>query len=160
MQAENLILLVGQLLDLKSHEILVDAYAGVGVFATLLATKVRKVIAIEESQSAVDDYLECENRIDNLEFLLGKTENVLPLIDEKIDSLILDPPRLGCHPDVINSILIKKPHKLAYVSCDPESLARDLNLLMAGGYQIMNIQPIDMFPQTFHVETISILEIK
>jgi len=160
LQAENLILLVGQLLDLKSHEILVDAYAGVGVFATLLATKVRKVIAIEESQSAVDDYLECENRIDNLEFLLGKTENVLPLIDEKIDSLILDPPRLGCHPDVINSILIKKPHKLAYVSCDPESLARDLNLLMAGGYQIMNIQPIDMFPQTFHVETISILEIK
>ena len=74
--------------------------------------------------------------------------------------MILDPPRLGCHPDVIDSILVKKPYKLAYVSCDPESLARDLNLLVAGGYQIMNIQPIDMFPQTYHIETISILEIK
>ena len=129
------------------------------MFASLLATKVRKVIAIEESQSAVDDYLQSDNSIDNLEFLLGKTENVLPLIDEDIDSVILDPPRLGCHPNVINSILIKKPTKLAYVSCDPESLARDLNLLVKGGYKIKNIQPIDMFPQTYHVESITILEI-
>ena len=160
LQAEKMILLVSELLNLKSHEVLVDAYAGVGVFATLLATKVRKVIAIEESQSAVEDYLQSDNHVDNLEFLLGKTENVLPFITGDIDSVILDPPRLGCHPDVIDSILVKKPYKLAYVSCDPESLARDLNLLVAGGYQIMNIQPIDMFPQTYHIETISILEIK
>ena len=159
LQAEKMILLVSELLNLKTDEILVDAYAGVGVFASLLATKVRKVIAIEESQSAVDDYLQSDNPIDNLEFLLGKTENVLPLIDEDIDSVILDPPRLGCHPNVINSILIKKPTKLAYVSCDPESLARDLNLLVTGGYKIKNIQPIDMFPQTYHVESITILEI-
>ena len=159
LQAEKMILLVSELLNLKPDEILVDAYAGVGVFASLLATKVRKVIAIEESQSAVDDYLQSDNPIDNLEFLLGKTENVLPLIDEDIDSVILDPPRLGCHPNVINSILIKKPTKLAYVSCDPESLARDLNLLVKGGYKIKNIQPIDMFPQTYHVESITILEI-
>jgi len=159
LQAEKMILLVSELLNLKPDEILVDAYAGVGVFASLLATKVRKVIAIEESQSAVDDYLQSDNSIDNLEFLLGKTENVLPLIDEDIDSVILDPPRLGCHPNVINSILIKKPTKLAYVSCDPESLARDLNLLVTGGYKIKNIQPIDMFPQTYHVESITILEI-
>lgn len=159
LQAEKMILLVSELLNLKTDEILVDAYAGVGVFASLLATKVRKVIAIEESQSAVDDYLQSDNSIDNLEFLLGKTENVLPLIDEDIDSVILDPPRLGCHPNVINSILIKKPTKLAYVSCDPESLARDLNLLVKGGYKIKNIQPIDMFPQTYHVESITILEI-
>ena len=159
LQAEKMILLVSELLNLKPDEILVDAYAGVGVFASLLATKVRKVIAIEESQSAVDDYLQSDNSIDNLEFLLGKTENVLPLIDEDIDSVILDPPRLGCHPNVINSILIKKPTKLAYVSCDPESLARDLNLLVKGGYKIKNIQPIDMFPQTYHVESITILEI-
>ena len=159
LQAEKMILLVSELLNLKTDEILVDAYAGVGVFASLLASKVRKVIAIEESQSAVDDYLQSDNPIDNLEFLLGKTENVLPLIDEDIDSVILDPPRLGCHPNVINSILIKKPTKLAYVSCDPESLARDLNLLVTGGYKIKNIQPIDMFPQTYHVESITILEI-
>ena len=159
LQAEKMILLVSELLNLKPDEILVDAYAGVGVFASLLATKVRKVIAIEESQSAVDDYLQSDNPIDNLEFLLGKTENVLPLIEEDIDSVILDPPRLGCHPNVINSILIKKPTKLAYVSCDPESLARDLNLLVTGGYKIKNIQPIDMFPQTYHVESITILEI-
>jgi len=160
LQAEKMILLVGDLLQLTKTDVLVDAYSGVGVFATLLANRVKKVIAIEESFSAIEDGESDSSNTGNLQFMMGKTEHVLPEIMETIDALILDPPRVGCHPDVINSILKVKPRRIAYVSCDPETLARDLDKLVAGGYITKQILPIDMFPQTYHVESISLLCLK
>ena len=93
----------------------------------------------------------------NIEFVLGKTENVLNSIEDAIDILILDPSRKGCHPDTIEAILEKSPGTIVYVSCDPITLARDLTILVEKGYSIKNVQPVDMFPQTYHVECVVIM---
>ena len=156
-QAEFMINLVGDKLRLNGNEILVDAYAGVGVFASLLSNRVRKVIAVEESQAAVKDALFGLNDLDNVHYIQGKTEEILQELKEEIDVIILDPPRTGCHPQAIVSVMSAKPNKIAYVSCDPPSLARDLNMLVQGGYQIDSVDPIDMFPQTYHTECVVIL---
>ena len=156
-QAEFMINLVGDKLGLNGDEILVDAYAGVGVFASLLSDRVRKVIAVEESQAAVKDALFGLNDLHNVHYIQGKTEEILEELEEKIDVIILDPPRTGCHPQAIASVLSAKPNKIAYVSCDPPSLARDLDMLVQGGYQIDSVDPIDMFPQTYHTECVATL---
>ena len=156
-QAEFMINLVGDKLGLNGDEILVDAYAGVGVFASLLSDRVRKVIAVEESQAAVKDALFGLNDLQNVHYIQGKTEDILEELEEKIDVIILDPPRTGCHPQAIASVLSAKPNQIAYVSCDPPSLARDLDMLVQGGYQIDSVDPIDMFPQTYHTECVATL---
>ena len=156
-QAELMIKLVVDNFELCGHETVVDAYAGVGTFAIELASKVGQVIAIEESLSAVKDSSYILGHVDNVDFKLGKTEDVLPTLDHEVDALIIDPPRVGCHPNVLNSIIGLSPLKIAYVSCDPVTLARDLNILVSGGYQVTRIEPIDMFPQTHHVECVAML---
>ena len=145
-------------LNLSGSETLVDAYSGVGTFAISLASSVGKVIAIEESASAINDAEFAIGDIDNIEFILGKTENMLSSISDDIDILILDPSRKGCHPDTIEVVLEKSPKKIVYVSCDPVTLARDLNMLLSEGYSITYVQPLDMFPQTYHVEVIVIMD--
>ena len=158
-QAEFMINLVGDKLNLDGSEILVDAYAGVGVFASLLSNQVRKVIAIEESQAAVKDALFGLNDLKNIFYVEGKTEEVLKELEDQIDVIILDPPRTGCHPNAVNSVIELKANKIAYVSCDPPSLARDLNMLVEGGYTIESVSPIDMFPQTYHTECVATLSL-
>ena len=158
-QAEFMINLVGDRLNLNGREILVDAYAGVGVFASLLSDRVRKVIAIEESQAAVKDALFGLHDLKNIYYLEGKTEEVLKELEDQVDVIILDPPRTGCHPDAIDSVIASKANKIAYVSCDPPSLARDLSMLVDGGYTVENVSPIDMFPQTYHTECVATLSL-
>ena len=158
-QAEFMINLVGDKLNLNGSEILVDAYAGVGVFASLLSKQVGKVIAIEESQAAVRDALFGLNDLENIYYIEGKTEEVLKELQERVDVIILDPPRTGCHPSAIDSVIDSKANKIAYVSCDPPSLARDLNMLVHGGYTIESVSPIDMFPQTYHTECVATLSL-
>jgi 23S rRNA (uracil1939-C5)-methyltransferase len=158
-QAEFMINLVRDKLRLNGNETLVDAYAGVGVFASLLSNKVRKVIAVEESQAAVKDALFGLNDLDNVHYIQGKTEEVLEELKEEIDVIILDPPRTGCHPQAVASVISSKANKIAYVSCDPASLARDLDILVQGGYQIDSVDPIDMFPQTYHTECVTTLSL-
>ena len=158
-QAEFMINLVGDRLNLNGREILVDAYAGVGVFASLLSNRVRKVIAIEESQAAVKDALFGLHDLKNIYYLEGKTEEVLKELEDQVDVIILDPPRTGCHPDAIDSVMASKANKIAYVSCDPPSLARDLSMLVDGGYTVENVSPIDMFPQTYHTECVATLSL-
>ena len=158
-QSETLIDLVSEHLALTKEQILVDAYAGVGTFAAILASSVKKVFAIEESASAVSDAASALSDVENLEFLLGKTEKVLGEIDDDIDALILDPPRIGCHVDTLKAVIDSRPLRVAYVSCDPSSLARDLDILVKGNYRVMNVQPVDMFPQTYHVECVASLSI-
>ena len=149
---------VRDLLELDGTEVMVDAYCGVGVFTVLLAPYVRKIVGIEESASAIEDAGLNSKDILNIEFVEGKTEHILNTLNQHIDVLLLDPPRVGCHPDVLDSVVKLKPEKVLMISCEPEAMARDLNLLCSTGiYSLETIRPVDMFPQTRHVETISML---
>ena len=152
---------VRNLLDLDGTEVMVDAYCGVGVFTVLLAPYVRKIIGIEESASAIQDAGLNSKGVSNKEFVEGKTEHVLNTLNKHIDVLLLDPPRVGCHPDVLDSVVKLKPGKVLMISCEPAAMARDLNLLCTSGmYSLETIRPVDMFPQTRHVETISMLRFR
>lgn len=141
-------------------ETLVDAYCGVGTFALLFAPRVRRVVAIEESASAVRDaeFNAVRAGADNVELVRAKVEQALPALRDGIDAVLIDPARPGLHPDVVAALLRLGAPKLAYVSCEPATLARDLRLLVDGGYRLREVQPIDMFPHTYHIETVCLLE--
>ena len=148
---------VSDRLQLGPNDVLLDAYTGVGTFAILLAPSVKKVIAVEESSAAVADAKLNGAGLNNLEFVLGRTEDVLRDLPEKPDVVVLDPPRSGCQPRALESLIEMAPPRLAYVSCDAETLGRDLKILCQGGYQLDEVAPLDMFPQTHHVECVAFL---
>ena len=144
-------------LQLGADDVLLDAYTGVGTFAILLAPSVKKVIAVEESSAAVADAKLNAAGLKNLDFVLGRTEDVLRGLPEKPDVVVLDPPRSGCQPRALESLIEMAPARLAYVSCDAETLGRDLKILCQGGYRLDEVAPLDMFPQTHHVECVALL---
>jgi 23S rRNA (uracil1939-C5)-methyltransferase len=139
---------------------LVDAYCGVGTFARLLADRAGHVLAIEESASAIRDARYNLRDAPNVEIVMGKVEAVLPDISERLDGLVIDPPRAGCQPPVLEALVARRVTRVVYVSCGPESLARDLVTLClrAGAYRLVAVQPLDMFPQTAHIENVVTLE--
>jgi 23S rRNA (uracil1939-C5)-methyltransferase len=155
--AEILALVVHDRLASRGDELLVDAYCGVGTFAILLAGSVGRVVGIEESKAAVRDAWTNAGGLRNVEFIVGKTERVLPTLTEEPDAVVLDPARAGCQPEVLDALTRLGVPKLVYVSCDPATLARDLRVLVDRGYQLQGIQPLDMFPQTYHVECVASL---
>ena len=156
-QAEKLINLVRERIVLTGKELIIDAYAGVGTYSVLLAPFVKKVIAIEESKAAIKDASVNAIGIDNIEFVAGKTEDIFETLEESPDAVILNPPRVGCHPETLESIVRRQTNKIIYISCNPETLARDLHLLVKRGFNITNIEPVDMFPQTHHIECVATL---
>lgn len=162
-QASQLAKLVREGLALDGSEVILDAYAGVGTFAILLAPFVKKVLAVEESAAAVADArenLESTGNAQNVEFLLGKTETVLQELEQVPDAVVLDPPRAGCQPPALERLAQLAPRRVAYVSCDAETLARDLKLLCQGPYSVEQVAPLDMFPQTHHVEAVAFLTLE
>jgi 23S rRNA (uracil1939-C5)-methyltransferase len=139
---------------------LVDAYCGVGVFARLMASQAGRVLAIEESASAVRDARWNLRDAPHVEVVQAKVEDDLPQRTERLDGLVIDPPRAGCQRPVLDALVTRRPPVVVYISCDPTTLARDLAYLCLtrGAFRIRSVQPLDMFPQTAHIETVVTLD--
>ena len=157
-QAERLAERVLEALALTGTETVVDAYAGVATFAVLAADRAGRVVAVEESAAALADARVNVEGLANVELRQAKTEDVLhELAADGVDAVILDPPRAGCMPGTLEALIGSPPKRIVYVSCDPETLARDLAVLTAGPFRLESVLPVDMFPQTYHVECLSVL---
>lgn len=153
-QAENLYAKAIELANISEQDTVLDAYCGVGALALFAATRARHVYGIECISHAIADAKENAriNQISNCTFICGQAEEQIALL-EKHEIVFLNPPRKGCAHKLLDVLLQKKPREIVYISCDPATLARDLKHLMQK-YQVKTIQPLDMFPQTMHVETI------
>ncbi len=155
--ADLLALLVLDRLEPRPDDLVLDLYCGVGTFSALLAPLVGQVIGIEESAPAVRDARHNCADLPNVRFVLGKSEHALLDAAWRPTAVVLDPARVGCAPEVLRALVGMQPERVVYVSCDPATLARDLRLLRDGGYRLVEAQPLDMFPHTYHVETVATL---
>ena len=152
---------------LTGAEEVVDAYCGIGTISLFLAQRARNVLGIEIVPEAINDARNNAERngISNVEYRQGKVEKILPeMITNGIagiakrkrpEVVVVDPPRKGCDRELLDCIISVQPQRIVYVSCNPATLARDLRILGNGGYTVAEVQPVDMFPQTAHVETIA-----
>lgn len=158
-QAEILYTSLLDLLDLQGNEVVLDAYCGIGTISLSLAEKAKKVIGIEIVGESVDIAKRnaLKNGLDNVEFIDGDVAAVTVDLQLHADVIVVDPPRKGLDTGFVEDLLILNPDKIAYISCNPATLARDVKRLIDGGYSIKVIQPVDMFPQTVHVECITLL---
>jgi len=145
-------------LPITQSTTLLDVYCGVGLFSAFLAPKCKTVIGIESSESACEDFTVNLDEFDNVELYEGEAEDVIPHLEAKPDIVLVDPPRAGLDKTVVDGILKLSPSLIAYVSCDPSTLARDAARLINGGYTLKQVTPFDLFPQTYHIESISIFE--
>ena len=144
-------------LHLNASSSVLDLYCGVGLFSHFVASRVSNCIAVENSPSACEDFIFNMDQFDNTYLYEGSVEEILPHLDVKAEIIIADPPRSGIVRRGLEAILAMQPKQIVYVSCDPATLARDLKILTNNSYSISAIQPFDLFPQTFHIEIISIL---
>lgn len=156
--ATTLIELVEDYLAPRPSDILLDAFSGVGTFGLSLAARVARVIAIEEVKRAVEDAHANAIDLPNVEFRRGAVEDILPQLHTPCDLVVADPPRAGIAPRALDALLARAPRVIAYVSCDPATLARDARRILAQGYRLTAVQPVDMFPQTYHIESVSRFE--
>lgn len=149
----------------KSKDVILDAYCGIGAIGLSLADKVQRVILLEEFPQAIEDAKEnaALNKIKNVSFITGKVEDHLAdiLKKEKPDTIILDPPRSGIQQNALEAIMQAEVKQIIYLSCAPMTLARDLNTLLSGEkYKVVFLQPFDMFPNTWHIECLAVLKHK
>ncbi|WP_020008045.1 23S rRNA (uracil(1939)-C(5))-methyltransferase RlmD [Salinicoccus albus] len=151
--------------ELKGDETIIDTYCGIGTIGLGAADKAGKIIGIESIESAVEDAKENAqlNGVHNAEYHLGKSEDVMTrLTAEGVepDVVFVDPPRKGCHPEFLEALAEVQPEKIVYISCNPSTLQRDLKYLNQHGYEVSPVTPVDMFPQTKHVEACVLLQRK
>ena len=158
-QAEKLYGIVLDLADLQGDEEVLDLYCGNGTISIFLSPAVKKVIGVEAVEEAVQNARRNAelNSVSNCEFVRGEAKKVLRDFEQKKKIphlLVVDPPRAGLHPRMIKSLLNMKPPKIVYVSCNPTTLARDLKIFCEKDYKLENAQPVDMFPHTYHIESV------
>lgn len=147
--------------EFNGNEKVLDLYSGTGTIPIFLADKVSAVTGIEISESAVQDAREncINNGIHNCDFICGDMREKLSSVSQKPDALIIDPPRAGMHKDVLAKVLELSPEKIVYVSCNPATMARDIGQMIRD-YEVVEIQPVDMFPHTYHIEAVAKLRRK
>jgi 23S rRNA (uracil1939-C5)-methyltransferase len=153
--AERLYEVVKEYAALDGTETVLDLCSGTGTIPIVLSESARQVIGIEIADSAVDDALKncIKNKIVNCKFIKGDIKNCMSQITQCPDVVIIDPPRAGMQREVVRLLLDMGPNRIVYVSCNPTTLARDLGMMM-DHYRILEVQPVDMFPHTYHVETV------
>lgn len=148
--------------NLTGNEEVFDAYCGTGTITLFLSQKAKKVYGVEIIPQAIDNaWINAkENKVENVEFFVGESEVVIPdLINNgvKADVVVVDPPRKGCDKKLLDAITNIDAKKIVYVSCDPSTLGRDLAILEENGYKTLEVQPVDMFPNTSHIENVALL---
>jgi 23S rRNA (uracil1939-C5)-methyltransferase len=157
-QAERLVSIALERALEVAPRIVVDAYAGVGTFAAQLAPRVEQVVTIEESAAAGGDAEVNLAAFANVTRVVAKVEDALPGMEPSPDVVMIDPPRAGLARTVVEAIVASAAGRVVYVSCDPATLARDLRLFVDGGFAVREVEPVDMFPQTQHIECIATLD--
>ena len=156
-QAGRLVDLVLDALAPQGDEVVLDAYCGVGLFTAFLAEQASLVVGIELNPDAIDDAVYNLADAENVTLLEGQVEYALPEIEEELDAVVLDPPRAGVEKEVLDGLAARAPERIVYVSCDLATFARDARRLVKKGYTLAWVQPVDLFPQTYHVETVALL---
>jgi len=157
-QAERLVSLALDRLGPLEGKTVLDAYCGAGAFTRFIAEGAARTIGIEESPTAAAD---ARKNVAGLEVQVveGRAEDELSALRPAVDLVLLDPPRAGCAPAALHSLLALAPERIVYVSCDPATLARDMKTLCSTGvYALRDVQPVDMFPQTYHIEAVAVLD--
>jgi 23S rRNA (uracil1939-C5)-methyltransferase len=154
-----------QYAGLTGSEIVIDAYCGIGTISLFLAQAARQVYGVELLPEAIDDARRNAelNSIRNVEFAVGRAEDLLPQWQQQgihADVIVVDPPRKGCDASLLATIVAMRPKRVVYVSCNPATLARDLRILEDGGFRTVEVQPVDMFPHTVHVEMVTLMKLK
>jgi 23S rRNA (uracil1939-C5)-methyltransferase len=159
--AEKMVRHVMDALGVSKQDTLLDLYCGVGLFSKFLAGGAKRVIGVEASPSACEDYAANLDEFDNVELYEGRAEEILPAFPASgihPDLVLVDPPRAGIDRAVLDALLDLGARRIIYVSCDPATLARDARRLIEGGYRLGQVTPFDLFPQTYHIESISVFE--
>jgi 23S rRNA (uracil1939-C5)-methyltransferase len=144
------------LLDPQPEDVILDLYAGVGLFSAFIAERGARLIAVEESAWAAEDFSINLDEFDTVELYESSVEDALPLLPAQANKVFVDPPRAGMDRKVIENLRNLSPERLVYVSCDPATLSRDAKLILESGYNLEKVTPIDLFPQTYHIETVSL----
>ena len=153
-QAEKMVEMIEGLIPENCGTIL-ELYAGVGLFSAFIAARVEKLVAVESSSQASEDFVQNLDDFDNIELYQGTVEEILPHLDIQTEIILLDPPRAGVDKNVLEKIISTSAGHIVYISCDPATLARDSMILVQEGYKPVRFIPIDLFSQTYHIETLS-----
>jgi 23S rRNA (uracil1939-C5)-methyltransferase len=159
-QAGNMVQHLLDQLSLTGKIALLEVYCGVGLFSAFLAPHCSRLAGVELSESACEDFAYNLDEFNHVELYQGAAEDILPALNLKPQVILVDPPRAGVEHRALQALLVMAPEVIAYISCDPATLARDARHILAAGYVLEQVTPLDMFPQTFHIESISIFRRK